>query len=58
MPALYVAVGLGDVDQSPPRTAAQVRALIKRMVENGMEASRRDLELIRFHLVKTFVEAK
>ncbi len=50
--------GLGDVDDAPPRTAAEVRSLIKRMAENGMEASRRDLELIRFHLVRTYVEKK
>ena len=50
--------GLGDVDDSPPRTAAQVRALIKRMAENGMEASRKDLELIRYHLIRTYVEKK
>jgi mono/diheme cytochrome c family protein len=48
--------GLSDVDDSPPRTAAQVRSLIKRMAENGMEASRRDIELIRFHLLRTYVE--
>jgi hypothetical protein len=48
--------GLEDVDESPPRTASQVRALLKRMAENGMEASRRDLELIRFHLIRTYVE--
>jgi mono/diheme cytochrome c family protein len=49
---------LSDVDESPPRSAAQVRALIRRMVENGMEASRKDLELIRFHLTRTYVKAK
>lgn len=49
---------LSDVDESPPRTATQVRSLIKRMVENGMESSRKDLELIRFHLTRTYVTAK
>ncbi len=48
--------GLGDVDDAPPRTASQVRALIKRMAENGMEASRKELELIRYHLLATYVE--
>lgn len=50
--------GLGDVEDAPPRTAAEVRSLIRRMAENGMEASRRDIELIRFHLVRTYVEKK
>ncbi|HWM88743.1 MAG TPA: hypothetical protein VNO33_22990 [Kofleriaceae bacterium] len=50
--------GLGDIDAAPPRSTAQVRSLMKRMIENGMEASRKDLELIRYHLIKTFVEAK
>lgn len=50
--------GLGDVDEAPPRTAAEVRSLIRRMAENGMEASRREIELIRFHLVRTYVEKK
>jgi len=49
---------LGDVDESPPRTAAQVRALIERMVENGMKAGRKELELVRFHLIKTYVQKK
>ncbi len=50
--------GLSDVDDAPPRTAAQVRSLIKRMAENGMEASRKELELIRYHMIKTYVEKK
>lgn len=43
--ALYV------LASSPPRTAAEIRALIKRMAENGMEAGRSDIALIRYHLV-------
>jgi mono/diheme cytochrome c family protein len=50
--------GLSDVDDAPPRTAAQARSLIKRMVENGMEASRKDIELIRYHLINAYVEKK
>ncbi|HKE19610.1 MAG TPA: cytochrome c [Kofleriaceae bacterium] len=50
--------GLSDVDESPPRSAAQVRALLKRMAGNGMKASRKDIELIRFHLIETYVEAR
>jgi hypothetical protein len=50
--------GLSDVDDEPPTSAGQVRSLIKRMVENGMEASRKDIDLIRYHLLKTYVEKK
>lgn len=47
---------LADVDEKPPRTAREASALIQRMVENGMEARRKDLELIRWYLVETYVE--
>ena len=47
-----------DVDTSPPHSSRQARALIKRMVENGLEASRKDLDLIRFYLVETYVKKK
>jgi mono/diheme cytochrome c family protein len=50
--------GLSDVEDAPPRSSAQVRSLIKRMVENGMEASRKDIDLIRYHLNKTYVDKK
>ncbi len=49
---------LADVDQEPPRTARQASALIERMVENGMEADRKDLELIRWYLIETYVKKK
>ena len=47
---------LGDVNEEPPRTAREASALIERMVENGMEAKRKDLELIRWYLVETYVK--
>ena len=47
---------LADVDQEPPRTAREVSTLIERMVENGMESSRKDLELIRWYLIETYVK--
>ncbi|HEU5060068.1 MAG TPA: hypothetical protein VFU21_26230 [Kofleriaceae bacterium] len=49
---------LADVDEEPPRTAREASALIERMVENGMEAKRKDLELIRWHLIETYVKKK
>jgi hypothetical protein len=50
--------GLSDIDESPPRSPGQVAALIKRMAGNGMKASRKDIALIRYHLIKTYVERK
>jgi mono/diheme cytochrome c family protein len=49
---------LSDVDKEPPRSNRQVSALIRRMVDNGMEESRKDLELIRWHLIETYVKKK
>lgn len=49
---------LADVDAKPPRTARDASALIERMVENGMEASRRDLQLLRWHLIETYVKKR
>lgn len=45
-----------DVDAKPPKTRAQVSALVARMIENGLEASRRDLALIRWWLAAHYVE--
>ena len=49
---------LSDVDKEPPSSNRQVSALIRRMVDNGMEESRKDLELIRWHLIETYVKKK
>ena len=49
---------LADVDEKPPRSAREASALIQRMVENGMEARRKDLELIRWYLIETYVKKK
>lgn len=46
---------LSDVVQQPPRTRTAVRSLIRRMVENGMEASRSELALIRWWLEREYV---
>jgi hypothetical protein len=47
---------LDDVEKTPPRSSRAVDALIERMVENGMEASRKDLGMIRWYLVDTYVK--
>lgn len=44
-----------DVDASPPTTSAQSRRLIRRMLENGLKASRRELELITWWLDTHYV---
>lgn len=47
---------LADIDAKPPTTRAQVNVLVARMIENGLEASRHDLELIRWWLAAHYVE--
>lgn len=46
---------LSDVDDAPPKTLEEVDEVIARMVENGLEVEASDLELIKAHLVATFV---
>lgn len=45
-----------DIDASPPATTAETRSLIKRMIGNGLKASRRDLELITWWLDAHYVK--
>lgn len=47
---------LSDVDDAPPTTAAEVDALIQRMIDNGLEVDTPDMELIRGYLNATFVK--
>lgn len=47
---------LADVANAPPATAAEVDALIQRMIDNGMEAEAPDIELIRGYLNATYVK--
>jgi hypothetical protein len=50
---------LSDVDDNPPKSRKQVDAIIRRMVEeNELEASKSELALCRFHLIRHFVEGK
>ena len=42
------------VEESPPSTSTEVRELIVRMVDNGLEAAKEDLEKIIFHLEQIY----
>jgi mono/diheme cytochrome c family protein len=47
--------GLEETESAPPKDADQVKDLIIRMIrENGMEASKEELDLIYLHMVKKF----
>ena len=46
---------IGDIDAAPPKSKAAARQLVRRMVENGLEAPRRDLELIIWWLDAHYV---
>lgn len=46
---------LSEVAQNPPRSRTAVRSLVRRMVENGMEASRSELALITWWLEREYV---
>jgi cytochrome c5 len=45
---------LASVENSPPESEAEARALVARMVENGLNAERGRLEQIVFYLAKTY----
>ncbi len=45
---------ISDVAAAPPGSAEEARALVARMVENGLEAPPDDLERIVFHLTRTY----
>ena len=46
---------VSDVDGSPPTTTAAIRKLIRRMIENGLKASRREIEQITWWLDAHYV---
>ena len=50
---------LSDVEKTPPRSAEESAALIKRMIDdNDMQAEKSELQLIEFYLNKKYVAAK
>lgn len=49
---------LSEVDKAPPRTAEEVAAVIKRMIDdNDLKAEKTELELIEWYMIKKFVSA-
>ncbi len=50
---------LSEVDAAPPKTAEDVKNMILRMIsENGMEATKTELDLVYLHMVKKFAGGK
>lgn len=50
---------LADVEAKPPHSAEEVKHLILRMIsENGMEASKEELDLVYLHMVKRFADGQ
>ena len=50
---------LADVEAKPPKTSDDVKNIIIRMLsENGMEASKEQLDLVYLHMVKKFAGGK
>jgi len=47
---------LSNVDRSPPSSVQEAAELVARMVDNGLEAPREDLEQIVFYLAETYVK--
>ncbi len=44
-----------DVDETPPGSQQELTELIERMIENGLEAEKEEMTLIREYLTQTFV---
>ena len=47
--------GLSDIDAAPPKSKAELNALLKRMVNNGFEADQKTIKLIRFHMARKYL---
>jgi mono/diheme cytochrome c family protein len=47
--------GAANTDRKPPSSAAEVQSLILRMVDNGLEATGEELEMVAFYLHETYV---
>ena len=51
--------GLDEIEAAPPRDSEEVKDQIVRMItENGMEATKEELDLIYLHMVKKFAGGK
>ncbi len=50
---------ISEIDAAPPKTADDVKNMILRMIsENGMEATKTELDLVYLHMVKKFAGGK
>jgi hypothetical protein len=49
---------LKNVERKPPGTADEAKALVARMVENGLDAEQEELEQVVFYLVKRYASAQ
>lgn len=47
---------ISDVDASPPKSSVEARALVKRMIGNGLKASRQELAMITWWLNTHYVQ--
>ena len=47
---------LEDVYNSPPETAADIDPLMERMIENGWEAEEDEIRIVKWYLLKRFVD--
>ena len=45
------------MEDAPPTSAATARALLARMVDNGLETAQEELDAVFQHLMATYVEA-
>ena len=44
-----------DVDDAPPKSKKAIDSMIARMIDNGLKAKRKDLALVRGHLIERFI---
>lgn len=47
---------ISDTEDAPPRSRRAVDELLSRMIDNGLDLDKRQLEMIRFYLIETYVK--
>ena len=47
--------GIDDIDNAPPKSRAEINSMLKRMIDNGFDADKATMQLIRFHMAKTYL---
>ncbi len=48
--------GLKNIEQSPPASHEEVAALMSRMIDNGLEATEEELQMVAFHISTTYIK--